>query len=194
MIGGGLYITDEVPNAETRSPDNLWNALNGRPYMVKHVYQPIKYVEPYDNFPGFQESREVDQRVSDYLTKWLPKPTDNPALPNMQDKYRLFSPFLSVVVNNLIQKLIVLPGWEEGETQYSSQEVRELVAPYLWWLEHDPVRLNFDLRYFAIMPYANFGKLVVTAKELMFIKQVNDDFLNGTCHLEGHFEVNDFVR
>lgn len=190
VIGGGLYLTDEVPNAETSAPSTLLTPLNGRPYMVKHVYCPIRYVEPYNNFYGYDESRAVDKRVSDYLTKYLPKPSSKPALPTLQDKWRLFSPFLSVVVNAIINRILVLPAFGTGETEYSQQEIRELVAPYMWWLEFDPVIREFDQRYFAIMPYANYEKLTVSAKTLKFINQVNDSYLKSVCVIEGHFNVN----
>lgn len=194
VIGGALYPTEEVLGAETHAPNNLFNPLNGLPYMVKHVYCPIWYVEPYNNFPGFQLGREVDKRVSDYLTLYAPKPVAGSVMSNLQDKYRLFSPLMSVVVNALVQRLLILPelaGMEEG---YTAQFVREQIAPYLWWLKYDPVTLKFDTRYFAIMPYANYETQVVTSDELVFLRQVNDLFLESTCKLEGHFEVNDYVR
>ena len=194
VINGALYLTDQVPTAETQSPNSLVNRLNGKPYMVKHVYCPIKYVEPYDNFPGYVESRAVDQRVSDYLTLYLPKPVEGAVIPNLQDKYRLFSPFLSVVVNALLNRLLILPPLAEGETGYSEQFIRDQVASYMWWLKYDPVVLGFDRRYFAIMPYANVGQLTVTARELTFIKQVNDSYLDSVCAIEGHFKVNNNVR
>lgn len=194
VINGALYLTDQVPAAETHSPDSLVSALNGKPYMVKHVYCPIKYVEPYDNFPGYAESRAVDQRVSDYLTLYLPKPVTGAVIPNLQDKYRLFSPFLSVVVNAILNRLLILPPLGEGETGYSEQFIRDQVASYMWWLKYDPAVLGFDRRYFAIMPYANYSQLTVTARELVFIKQVNDSYLNSVCVIEGHFKVNNYVR
>lgn len=194
VINGALYITDEVPNAELHSPDNLTSPLNGKPYMVKHVYCPIKYVEPYDNFPGYAESRAVDKRVSDYLTLYLPKPNTNPVLPVLQDKYRLFSPFMSVVVNAILNKLLLVPKLKPGETGHSDQFVHEQVAKYLWWLEFDPVILDFDRRYFAIMPYANVDMVTVTPSEMAFIRQVNDNYLRSVCVIEGHFTVNQNVR
>lgn len=194
VIGGALYLTDQVPNAETKSPDNLWNNLNGLPYMVKHVYCPIKYVEPYWNFPGYKESREVDKRVSDYLTMWLPKPSVAPVVPTMQDKYRLFSPLMSVVVNALLNRLLILPALEDTEEGYTEQFIRDHIGDYLWWLKYDPAVLGFDLRYFAIMPYANFDKVTVTANEMAFLRQVNASYLNSVCQIEGHFEVNNNVR
>ena len=194
VINGRLFITDDVPKAETHSPDNLWNDLNGRPYMVKHVYCPIKYVERYNNFPGYKESRDVDRRVSDYLTKWLPKPNVNPVIPNLQDKYRLFSPLMNVVVNAILNKLLVLPALEETEEGYTEQFVYDQISEYLWWLDYDPIILEFDLRYFAVMPYANFDKVTVTSDEMAFLRQVNASYLNSVCAIEGHFEVNNNVR
>lgn len=208
VIAGALYPTDEVPRAEREVPDNLWNHLNGRPYMVKHVYCPIKFVEPYRSYPLYDRSREVDQRVVDYLTEYLPKPTNNgeevfpvqpdgtgvAVIPNLQDKYRLFSPLMNVIANGVVNGLIHVPATDGGSPIYSEQVLRDLVGPYLWWLGVDPVQLKFDRRYFAIMPFANVGKLTVTANELIFLKQVNDSYLESVCVLEGHFLVNNNVR
>lgn len=209
VIDGALYLTDEVPSAERFVPDDQWNTLNGKPYMVKHVYAPLVDVKDFDNYPLFKEAREVDQRVSDYLTKWLPKPTTpeeeilwegvltegppgpgRPVIANLQDKYRLFSPFMSVIVNGIKNGLITVPEWVGGETAFSNQDVELAIKPYKWWLEVDPVTLKFDRRYFAIMPYSNVEKLTVTSRELQFIKQVNDNYLSSVCAIEGHFTVN----
>ncbi len=189
VIGGRLFPTHEVPNAETTSPNDLWDPLNGMPYMVKHTHVPIWYVEPYNNFPGYVESGEVSQVMSDYLTLYAVKPNMDPVIHNQQDKYRLFSPFLSVVVNAIQNNLLVIPDLEGMEEGYTDQWVREQVKGFLWWLEFDPVIREFDLRYFAIMPYANYEIQTVTSDELVFIRQVNRLFLNSVCHIEGHFEV-----
>lgn len=208
VINGALYLTDEVPRAEREVPDDLWDHLNGKPYMVKHVYCPIKFVEPYANYPLYARSRETDQRVSDYLTMWLPKPNSNAeeidpvrppgtgvaVIPNLQDKYRLFSPLMSVIVNGLINGLIPLPPRASNEELFTEQSIRDTIQPYLWWLKVDPIPLGFDRRYFAIMPFANVGKLTVTANELLFINQVNDSYLESVCVIEGHFQVNNYVR
>jgi hypothetical protein len=195
VINGALYLTDEVPNAETRSGADLAASLNGKPYMVKHVYAPVKFIEPYATYPLYQRSRDVDQRVSDYLTEWLEKPNAPPkVLPTLQDKYRLYSPFLNVITNGLINRFIELPELAEDSSVFTEQAIRDLVKPYLWWLEYDPVQLGYDRRYFAIMPFANVGKLTMTSNELLFIKQVNDSYLQSVCVIEGHYEVNDNVR
>ena len=213
VIGGSLYMTDEVPRAERLVPDNQWTDLNGLPYCVKHIYCPVRFVEDYQSFPMRQRSRELDQKISDYLTVNLPKPatlaeeiryekgdetqpvgSGKPAIPTLQDKYRVFSPFLSVITNGILNRFITLPAFEEGETTFSDQQVRDLVKNYIWWLEFDPVILNYDRRYFAIMPYANFNIPTVTPREFIFIKKVNDLFLDSVCSIEGHYEVNANVR
>lgn len=211
VINGALYLTDEVPRAERSVPDDQWNILNGRPYMVKHVLAPLVKVKDYDNYPLYSRSRELDKRVSDYLTLYLPKPTTPeqeitwegspgsnptgsgvPVIANLQDKYRLYSPFMNVIVNGIVNGLIDIPelNKEGEETAFSDQDIEETVKRYKWWLNFDPVILNYDRRYFAIMPYANFGKLTVSSKALMFIKQVNTNYLQSVCVIEGHFTVN----
>jgi hypothetical protein len=212
VINGALYLTDEVPRAEREVPDDIGNPLNGKPYMVKHHWCPIRFVDDYDLLPYRQRSRETDQRVSDYLTKYLPKPRTNDeeidwengdphrpdgsgtaVIPNLQDKYRLFSPFLNVVVNGVLNGLIHLPNKDSGDTYYSDQDIKDTLKAYIWWLKYDPVPLKFDRRYFAITPFANFGKLTVSDKQLIFFKQVNDLYLESVCVIEGYFEVNNNV-
>ena len=213
VINGALYITDEVPRAERLVPGNQWDELNGRPYCVKHIYCPVKLVEDYKSFPLRKRSRETDQRVSDYLTMWLPKPTtlaeeihyekgDQPGpigratsvVPNLQDKYRLFSPFMSAITNAILNRLLTVPDYIDGATTITDQQVRDMVKNYTWWLEFDPIIMDYDLRYFAVMPYSNFQVPVVTAREFIFIKKVNSLFLKSVCSIEGHYEVNDNVR
>lgn len=194
VIGGRLFRTADVPCAEQTSPSDLWDTLNGLPYMVKHTYTPVWYVEEYNNFPDYELAQEVDKRVSEYLTLYAEKPNQDPVIHNQQDKYRLFSPFLSVVVNAILNRLLVLPALKDMEEGYTDRFVRDQVASYLWWLKYDPVPRKFDLRYFAVMPYANYGLQTITSDEMIFIRQVNDLFLDSVCQIEGHFEVNDNVR
>ena len=213
VINGALYLTDEVPRAERLVPDDQWNVLNGRPYCVKHIYCPIKLVEDYESYPLRARSREVDKQVSGYLTKYLPKPTTlsqeihyeqgdvpssggtgSPVLPNLQDKYRLFSPFMNVITNGILNQFLVIPEFEEGANTFSDQQVKDLVKNYTWWLEFDPIIMDYDLRYFAVMPYANTEIPLVNVREFIFIKKVNDLFLKSVCSIEGHYEVNDNVR
>ncbi|CRQ26426.1 hypothetical protein PAERUG_E6_London_17_VIM_2_12_12_04074 [Pseudomonas aeruginosa] len=101
----------------------------------------------------------------------------------------MFSPFLNVVVNAIKNRLLVVPNRVDGEETYSPQFIEEQVSPYKWWLKYDPVIREYDLRYFAVMPYANDELLSVTPNQFVFIKQVNDLYLKSVCVIEGHFEV-----
>jgi len=194
VIGGRLFLTSDVPCAEKTSPSNLFDTLNGLPYMVKHTYTPVWYAEGYDNFAGYDDAQVSDKRIGDYMTLYATKPNKNAVVPNQQDKYRLFSPFLSVVVNAILNRLLIIPKLKTLEEGYSDQYVREQIKAYLWWLKYDPIPRKFDLRYFAVLPYANYGIQTVTSDELVFIRQVNRLFLDSVCHIEGHFQVNDNIR
>lgn len=187
VVYGKLMDTKDWTEAELKGPYDLNNVLNGRPYMIKHSYTPVMYARPYDMHPLYDEARELDQRVSDYLTANIVKPAAT-VTQNLQDKYRLFSPFLNAIVNNILNNVILLPALETGK-MYSNQTVQDLCAPFKSWLDVDPAQLGFDLRYFAIFPYANTGPLTVTAAQLMFIRQANDLFLNSSARIESHFEV-----
>jgi hypothetical protein len=208
IINGALFMSDEVPRAERSVPGNQWNLLNGRPYMVKHSRVPIAKARPFDVYPELERSRETDQRVSDYLTLWLPKPlvtadeiwwentqllppptASSPVVSNLQDKYRLYSPFMNAVVNGILGGYITVPALTGGATAFANQDIQDAVKSYLGRLAYDPINLNYDRRYFAIVPFANFGIQTVTANELLFISQVNDLFLSSVCAIEGYFNV-----
>lgn len=191
IIGGRLYLTPTVDWAEDIHHGHNLNKLNGWPYEVKHIYSANKYVDWYNTYWGYDAALEVDKRVSDYLTEYATyKAPWSPILPYLEeDKYTLFSPFLSRIVNELVLGFLDAPKPSGLEVPYPDQTVYELIKPYEWMLKYDPITLGYDLRYFTVHPYSNLKKLTVTPDQMTFISVVNNLFLEGKIKIEGHFEV-----
>lgn len=192
VVGGRLMVPDEFPRSETTAPSDVFNVLNGLPYMVKHNYQPILRVKDGFTYVGYEEARDLDKRISDYLTLWCKKP-EGKVLDTMMDKYMLYSPFLNVIVNGIKNKFITVPAFETEQTQFSNQQLEDTVSLYKWWMKYDPIINDMDRRYFDIMPFANIGLVTVTSHEFIFIKQINDYYLKSACSIEGNFRINNNV-
>jgi len=188
VINGRLMLPGELNTSELGDPNDYNNPLNGFPYMVKHTYAPVNYAKDYDQHYLYDASRATDKRVSDYLTLYAVKPTISVDF-NMREKYLMYSPFMNVVANAIINGVLTVPAKPSTDEFYPDQTISELVQLYKWWLPYDPITLKFDLRYFGILPFANIGKLTVTSDQFTFLKQVNKLYLNNVLSIEGYFEV-----
>lgn len=191
IINGRLYLTSTVDWAEDIHHGNNLKDLNGFPYEVKHIYSANKYVDLYNTYWGYDDAISLDKKVSDYLSIHATYKTPYaPDLPYMEkDKYTLYSPFLSKIVNELILGFMEAPKPSGEQVPYPDQVVYELIKPYEWMLKYDPVILGFDMRWFTVHPYNNWKKVTVTPDQLTLISVVNDLFLKGQIKIEGHFEV-----
>lgn len=187
VVGGRLMLLDDLKTAETDPADDYNNVLNGKPYMVKHTHTPVRYIQPFDHHVGYEAARVTDKRVVDYLTLYCDKSKVTVDF-NMVDRYMLYSPFMNVIVNGVLNEVIVPPPLGDN-TSYVSQVIEDLVKVYKWWLGYDPTLMNYDLRYFVIMPYANVETPILTNDQLIFIRQVNQNYLNGLLAINGNFEV-----
>lgn len=190
VVGGRIWSVDELGSAEQNSVLDPTSSLNGLPYGVQHIYQALPGISQDGNYVDFDAARDLDSRASDYLTKYVTK--QDPGLLNIQDRYRLYSPFMHLVVYAIKLGVLTVPD-PLVEGRYSKQVLTDLTSAYQWILNYDPIILNFDLRYFSIAPYANPSLVTLTTKQLLFISQLNDLFLQSKCQIIGYFEVSNNV-
>lgn len=187
VINGKLMLLSELKTAELNLANDYTNPLNGYPYMVKHAYTPVRYAKDYDNHYLYSQARDADQRVSSYLTLYAEKnllTVDQ----NMQDKYAMYSCFMNVVVNAIINGILAVPELNDNGS-FIDQDVKDLCREYEWWLPVDPIIMNYDRRYFDVLPYANIDTVTVKNNEFTFLKQVNHLYLKDLLSIEGYFEV-----
>lgn len=187
ICAGRLLITNSVDWAETKGHGHNLDALEGYPYEIKHRFCSNKYVERFDNYWGFEKSRELDQRISDYLSEHVSyKPLTPPKQVRINDKYQLFSPFMSQVYNELNMNFITIP---ENEL-ITDQLVNELTKHIQWLLKYDPYKLGIDENYFMVFPYSNYTTpQPITPRQLTFLDRVNKLYFNSKFNLRGYFEV-----
>lgn len=191
IVGGRLYLTDSLDWSEDINHGSNMMAYNGFPYEVKHIYSANKYVDWYDTYWGYDTARALDKQISDYLTQHA---TYKPKVPTQtvymeQDKYRLYSPFLSLIINHLVLGFLEAPTPSGNDVPYSAQVVDDLTREWQWLLKYDPIILGLDLRFFTVHPYNNLDMITLTPDQLTFISVINEQYLQGKIKIEGHFEV-----
>lgn len=195
IVNGRLFLTEHVDWAETLGHGNNMLPYNGMPYEVKHIYCANRYVDMNDLYWGFEESRDLDRRVGAYLTEFVDyKPEIDPQHPYMEtDRYRLFSPLLSQLVNEMVLGFLKVPPRDNTEIGYTDQLVDEITQSYQWLLAYDPIKKGMDPRFFSFHPYVNANKPTLTPDQLTLIGRVNDLYLGGVIKIEGFFEVSNNV-
>lgn len=195
VVAGRLFMTDTVDWAENISHGNNLALYNGFPYEVKHIYCANRYVDEHDLYWGFDTSRALDQQISSYLTEYVKYKPVVPLTPPFleQDRYRMFSPFMSQIVNEILLGFINVPEPNNNEIGYSDQVVDNLTRNYQWLLEFDPIILGMDERFFAFHAYSNMSKPIVTPNQLTMLSRINDLYLKGKLNIVSSFEVNNNV-
>ena len=191
VINGRIYLTNYVDWAEDIHHKHNLALLNGFPYEVKHIYCGNKYVEKNDLYWNFKEARELDKKVSAYLTehvKYKPNiPLDYPYME--KDRYRLYSPFMSQLVNEMVLGFLNIPLPDGSPIGYSDQAIDDLTRSYQWLLKYDPIVNEMDDRFFSFQPYSNLAPVTVTPNQLTVLSRVNQLYLKNKIPLEGFFEV-----
>lgn len=191
IINGRLYLTEALDANEDLGHGNNVEALNGFPYEVKHIYCDNKYVENHDLHWGFDKARQLDKTISEYLTTnaeyYAKAPKNIPYLE--EDRYRLFSPFMSQMANEMRLGFLRVPAPGDTEIGYTDQAIDDITRQYQWLLEYDPILRGLDERYFMVHPYSNLDRITVTPNQLTVLSRANDLYLNGVIRMEGFFEV-----
>lgn len=187
VSNGRIFLTQSADWAETKGHGENFQGLEGFPYEVKHYVCLNKYVENYTTQKGLEADVDLDTRISQYLTEYVDyKPKTPPDSPFQSDRYRLFSPFMSQLYNELRLGFKTTPT-----TIPTNQEINELTQDIQFLLKYDPCVLNFTEAYFEIHPCSNIGYQPITPMQLTILEKVNTLYLNDRIVLRGHFEVVD---
>jgi hypothetical protein len=161
--------------------------LNGKPYCIEDAIVPIKGVTNLDTYEYKGLSSVVDSAVSDYLTQRMPEanvPSVNPIL----GYYKLYSPFISKVIFSVLDNVIDPVALT---LQYNDDKVRELVAPFLYLLDMDPIHVDNrpDMNYCIIHPHILSNVIEVNIYQYKFISRVVNLYGNGLINLSGHLAM-----
>lgn len=172
IVDGKLLSEDDVFYAEEEdSPKTLPNA---RPYSLRTPPIPVTLdTFDVDRYSWLQQSRDLDARVSAWLTDELPQP-EIPG-PNLYNgKYELISPTLSAIVRDLEEGYLdatVIPDVITDVWLY------EFLEDYLWLMEYDPASVEQE-EFVAIHPHGYRSEISLPIRQYDLVVRANHVFFD----------------
>lgn len=175
-VGGGIRHRDDVVFREDTAigvPD----MVNGMPYLVNDPTVPLREMVSENTYVMRDESRDLDKRVEDYLTNFIPTPEDiehNP-IPNV---YELFSPIMNKVIHDMVNGDL-MPEADDQLYYISTRQFDELMKEYMYLLDYEPTLRDVDLRYVAVHPHDGNDIIYLEPIQMTMVERINDRYLNN---------------
>lgn len=177
-LDGASFGRDDVVFSEDTTGVRVPSEYEGKPYEVSDIVVPIRGVEDYHTYLLRERSKEVDTAVGDYLSMLLPEPV-YPDRPEINDRYRVFSPFLNRVISAVRDGSLIVPT-----TIMTDRQVMELPTDYRWILEYDPCVVGvMSDQYIMIHPTTKWTPLAVKQHEYSFLERLVSLSLFGKVDL-----------
>jgi hypothetical protein len=187
-VEGCLKLRSDIIFSEQHSGVSVSNALNGQFYQVKDRLVPLRWLTKSQAEALRDQSRSVDQAVSDYMSLQLPQPPrDAPSA--IQKRHRLFSPFFSHLINDLQSGQFDRSVFSKV---LSDTDVLTICKPYEALLENDPLheRFGIDYRMVLIHPHQLDNTILLDVESYAFLKHVVKLYGKSLISINGHLNIN----
>ncbi len=178
-VGGRILQNSDVKFMEDNPTLVNASALNGLPYCISDHYVPLRDFTDTTTTAERNKSKDLDERLSDYLTVTLPEP--EPDIDSLNSVYyELYSPFCGKVI--WLMKTGSLTD-EEITQELTAQYVTELLEDHLHLLDYDPIRQNKATIQTVVYPHHLRTNVAVTPIQWRFINRVVELFLESKIDL-----------
>ena len=169
VLGGSVKHRSQVKFGEVAGEIIVDDALNGQPYSISDVLVPLRSYSDLDTYEAKKASEVIDRKVSDYLTRFVPKPTyDSPNA--IQQKYVLISPFINAVINDLRDGYLDDPRLN---AHFSDDVIRQILTPYEPLLAFDPTQPanELDRDFVDIYPHPYEEVIPLHIRKYEFVRR-----------------------
>jgi len=177
VVDGRTMHRDQLEFREDSQLVRLGGVREGAPYQVSEQYVAIRGIEDYETQSMREDALAIDERVSGYLSYWLPEETID-ALQTIPELHWLYSPFLAKVLWDLRNGIITVDS-----TYRTDKQIIEELESYRYLLEYDPAIKDLDTRYVSVHPHHSTTVLQVTQPQHAYLKRVNRLFLNDRVQM-----------
>lgn len=179
-VNGATLHRDDVTFREDRSVA-VSPSLNGKPFQIEDPTVPLRALVSENTYVLRDKSRDLDKRVEDYLTAYLPTPVEIVHNP-INGKHNLFSPIMNKVIHDMINGHLDLVADEEPY-YISTEQFDRVMEPYIWLLDYDPILNDVDLRYCAVLPHDGLTPIELEPLQMAMIERLNDRYLKNVIVL-----------
>jgi len=190
VINGSTYDRSSLKFDENGGAVIVPSDLNGKPYCVRDVVVPTRQLTDQDPYVMKAQSELIDKKVSDYLSLHFPFPEDT--TPNVApDRYPVVSPFLNAIMHDLKSGIIDDPRIKQF---YTDMDVREIVEPYLFYLQYDPTQPDYRLDpvFTVCVPHVYNYVVELSLYHYRFLERVNKLYCSNLVQLSNFFKLEAF--
>lgn len=167
IVDGKLMLSNSVSYYEDAGVGTTYNNLNGKPYQIAKPLIPVKSLTGVDTYSIFDNENETDSKINDYLTINVNQ-ISPPGLSVNTTKHYLYSPFLSNIIDDLVDGTINSSTIPE---RINSEDVTRICAPYEHLLLIDPIfednYISKDYVIVHVHPYSDVINLNVNQYRLL---------------------------
>ena len=184
-----IVVADELKRREqvNFAEDNLGEfSTDGRPYSIEDYILPIEnYTVGLNTNDFYDTSIDIEDRVSNYLTQWLPEPVWGQNIIDGK-KWEVVSPVLAAMCYAILNGYAIDDNTNEN---FDNLEVEVWMTPYNWLLEYDPAYLNVDTGFVHIAPHPFNEPITMTQKQYELLETIIKIKLNGLVDLSRYIKV-----
>lgn len=179
VVDGQLKSRNDVSFSEDTSRLKL--STDGRAWAVTDQQVTVEHFTGQKTVDFLMKSRDLDQRVKDYLTPRLK--LEKPTNPFIQiEPWALVSPFTSAIIHAFVN-FNFLSDKDLTKT-FVMSEVKEWIKPYESLLAHDPcLDENLDPWYIKIYPHIYSNLVSVTDGQYRFLEFIIRNYLKNRIDL-----------
>lgn len=174
VVDGRVLHRDQLRFREDSSAVELSTVVReGAPYQLSELYVAIRGITENNTQVMRKDAQEIDQRVADYLSYWLPEPEIDESHA-IAELHWLYSPFFAKVLWDLRNGILNVT-----ELYRPDKQILEELESYRWLLDYDPVLKDLDWRYVNVHPHHSTSMLKVSQAQWAYLVRVNRLFLES---------------
>lgn len=183
VVDGGVFDPDVIPFDEKGNANVERFVEDGVPYAVEHPYIAIGGTMGVNLYLAQIKEYDLMQRAGAYLSLHLPR-EDRRVHPVIDDKYEVYSPFLSKIAFDLKYGRFKSPL-----PNISLDDLDKMVTRYKHYLKVDPVLRGYDKHFVNVHAHNQSTYMELTARDVAFLNRLNEVYLNGEVDVSKFFQI-----
>lgn len=184
ILGGLIRDADEFMTGENNS--GKLAPIDGQPYSIQDYIVPTENIVKDRNVHKlYVKDREVEKRVSDYLSGLIAENTPNFKHVHIQ-RYKLVSPVISAIITDMA---IAGSSFAQLRDNFDDEDIESIFQNYKRYLAFDPCTLDLDDNYVMIEPHAYSTNIAITKSQYVFLERLNDLYLHRKVNLSHNVEI-----
>lgn len=186
VVRGKVLPKSKLNFSEDVGPLKPSPVVNGDPYSIEEVINPVGNFTVEDTYSMRQRDVERDQTIEDYMGQFFddtPEPNPNP----IPQRYKVVSPFITKILHDMVHGLLVVP---RNILPLTQTKLADLLEDYLYLLPYDPGTIGFNWDYTLLIPHAHSDMVEIGVYEYSVLDLANRIYLQGRLDYSNYVRVN----